>query len=119
MKPEDKLINERIDKLNQIKDMGINPYPYRFTKKNKSSEILEKFTKAGHAPGKESVSLAGRILTIRLMGKACFAHVQDEDGKIQIYVRQDEIGEKSYGLLKKLDMGDMIGFEGSVFKTKA
>ena len=119
MKPEDKLINERIDKLNQIKDMGINPYPYRFTKKNKSSEILEKFTKAGHAPGKESVSLAGRILTIRLMGKACFAHVQDEDGKIQIYVRQDEIGERSYGLLKKLDMGDMIGFEGFVFKTKA
>jgi len=119
MDTESQLIKQRIDKLKQIKDMGFNPYPYKFHQKHHASEILEKFKKAGHVPGKEQVSVAGRIMTLRLMGKASFLHIQDETGKIQIYVRQDEVGEKNYNLFKKFDMGDIIGVEGSVFKTKA
>ena len=119
MDAESQLIKQRIDKLNEIKKLGFNPYPYKFSQKNHSSEILEKFKKAEHEPSKEQVSLAGRIMTLRLMGKASFVHVQDETGKIQVYVRQDEIGEKNYELFRKLDMGDIIGVEGSVFKTKA
>ena len=64
---ESQLIKQRIDKLNEIKKLGFNPYPYKFSQKNHSSEILEKFKKAKHEPSKEQVSLAGRIMTLRLL----------------------------------------------------
>src|SRR3989344_5044100 len=120
MNTEDQLVQQRIEKLNQIKSMGINPYPYNFNQKNHASEILNKFKKLKkHEITKEKVFIAGRIMTIRLMGKASFLHIQDETGKIQVYVRQDDIGENSYNLFKKFDMGDIIGIEGIVFSTKA
>ena len=120
MNTEDQLVQQRIEKLNQIKSMGINPYPYNFNQKNHASEILNKFKKLKkHEITKEKVSIAGRIMTIRLMGKASFLHIQDETGKIQVYLRQDDIGENSYTLFRKFDMGDIIGIEGIVFSTKA
>ena len=120
MNPEEQLIQQRIEKIRQIREMGINPYPYKFNQKNHSSEILEKFRGLkSHEQTKEKVSMAGRIMTIRLMGKASFLHLQDETGKIQVYLRQDDIGEKSYNLFKKFDIGDIMGVEGLVFKTKA
>ena len=120
MNAEEQLIQQRIEKLNQIKKMGTNPYPYTFNKKNHASEILEKYKKLkDHEITKDNVSIAGRIMTLRLMGKASFLHLQDETGKIQVYLRQDDIGEKNYELFRKFDMGDIIGIEGNVFKTKA
>jgi len=120
MNTEDQLIAQRIEKLNQIRASGVNPYPYNFNQKDHASEILEKYKKLkNHEVTKEKVSIAGRIMTIRLMGKASFLHIQDETGKIQAYVRQDDIGEKSYELFKKFDMGDIIGIEGIIFSTKA
>jgi len=120
MNTEDQLVQQRIEKLNQIKSMGINPYPYNFNQKNHASEILNKFKKLKkHEITKEKVFIAGRIMTIRLMGKASFLHIQDETGKIQVYLRQDDIGENSYTLFRKFDMGDIIGIEGIVFSTKA
>src|SRR3989344_22260 len=120
MKPEDQLINQRIDKLNQIRDFGVNPYPYRFNQKNHADEILEKFKKLKtHTITKTKVSMAGRIMSFRLMGKSSFIHIQDWTNKIQVYVKQDEIGDKSYKIFRKFDIGDIIGVEGIVFTTKA
>tara|TARA_Y100000034_G_scaffold135760_1_gene208987 strand:- start:672 stop:2195 length:1524 start_codon:yes stop_codon:yes gene_type:complete len=120
MKPEDQLIKQRIEKVKQIRELGINPYPYEFNQKNHAREILEKFKKLKkHQTTKTKVSVAGRIMSFRLMGKASFIHLQDETGKIQIYVSQKEVGERLYKVFKKFDMGDIIGVEGKVFTTKA
>ena len=65
----------------------------------------------------KDVKVAGRIMAIRRMGKASFAHIQDKDGKLQIYLKKDDVGEY-YDVFKLLDIGDIIGVEGFVFKTK-
>ena len=70
---------QRLDKLNKLKQLKINPYPYKFEKTHQSKEILDNASKI-----KKPVSVAGRLVTIRNMGKASFAHIQDESGKIQI-----------------------------------
>ncbi len=116
---ENKLIEERLKKLEEIKKLGINPYPYKFDQKNHTKEILEKYEKLNREEKtKDEVSIAGRIMTIREMGKASFAHIQDITGKIQIYIREDEIGKENYSLLKKLDLGDLVGIKGLIFRTK-
>ena len=63
------------------------------------------------------VSVAGRIMTKRRKGKVCFMHIQDRDGQIQLYVRKDTIGEEAYEIVKKGDIGDIIGIKGTVFMT--
>ena len=79
---ENKLVQERINKLNVLREKGINPYPQVFNKKNNSKEISEKYKKLGkEAQTKDKVSIAGRIMTMRQMGKASFAHIQDQEGK--------------------------------------
>lgn len=114
------LIKQRIEKVKQIRELGINPYPYKFNQKDHAKDILEKFKKLKkHQTTKTKVSIAGRIMTLRLMGKASFAHIQDQSGRIQIYVRQDDVGIKTYKLFKKFEMGDIIGIEGNIFTTKA
>lgn len=118
MEPENHLIKERMNKLAELKSWKINPYPYSFDKKNPASEIRANFDKL--KPEEDSgkmVSVAGRIITTRDMGKAAFFNIQDETGKIQVYIRKDEIGEK-YKVFKKCDNGDFAGIKGSVFKTK-
>lgn len=106
----------RIQALEEIEKLGIEPYPYNFSKKNNSKEILEKFKDENPDEFKE-VSLAGRIMSVRNMGKASFYHIQDEQGKIQVYFRKNEL-EDFYDILKKMDIGDIIGVEGFVFRTK-
>ncbi len=119
MESEERLINQKKQKLEGIKKLGINPYPYSFNKKNNSAEILNKYRKLKKEEHtKNIVSVAGRIMALREMGKASFAHLQDQDGRIQVYFREDQIGEKSYNLFRKLDLGDIIGVEGTVFRTK-
>jgi len=118
MEDENKLIKERKDKLARIRELNIDPYPYSFDVKHKSSELLEKFDKLKpEEHSKSKAIVAGRIMQIRKMGKAAFAHIQDDTGKIQIYFRKDDLGEK-FTLFKLLDIGDIIGVEGSIFKTK-
>jgi lysyl-tRNA synthetase class 2 len=120
MNTEEMLMKQKIDKLNSIKEMGINPYPYNFIQKNHASDIFEKFDELKKEEKTRSdVSIAGRIVSFRLMGKASFIHVQDSSGKIQSFVSKDEVGEDNYKLFRKLDLGDIIGVEGQVFRTKA
>jgi len=118
MSNENNLIKERIKKLNEIQKEKINPYPYSYDKKNNVKDILEKHKKLkAEQKTSHSVSIAGRIMNMRKMGKASFIHVQDGGGKMQVYLRADNLGKK-YDLLGNLDIGDIIGIKGNVFATK-
>lgn len=119
MSTEERLIAERLQKLEEIKKLGINPYPYSFDKKDNTKEILEKFSKLKkEEKTKSKVSIAGRITAIRKMGKASFGNLLDSTGKIQFYIREDGVGKENYELFNKLDLGDIVGIEGTVFRTK-
>lgn len=104
----------RRQKLERLKELGINPYPYKFNRTDFSKDILDQLNKY---TGKK-VSVAGRLMSIREHGKVSFGHVMDLKGKIQIYVRQDEVGESKYEIFNLLDIGDIIGVTGEVFKTR-
>jgi len=108
------LMLRRREELEQLTNLGINPYPYEFSRDAFSTEIIQQFK--DDAP-KRIVSIAGRIMSIRRMGKASFCHVQDSQGRIQIYLRRDDIGT-SYDAFKLMDIGDIIGVVGFVFRTK-
>jgi lysyl-tRNA synthetase, class II len=119
MEDENKLVQEKISKLNEIRDIGANPYPYNFEKKDEAKKIQEKYASlAAEEKSDDDIKIAGRIMNLRRMGKATFMHIMDESGKVQIYIRKDDIGEDAYTLLKKSDIGDIIGVIGTIFKTK-
>ena len=105
----------RREKLKELQDAGKDPFMINtFGQDHHSAQIIADFDKL---EGK-IVTIAGRIMTKRIMGKASFVHIADRDGQIQAYVRQSEIGEESYADFKKLDIGDIIGIKGEVFKTQ-
>ncbi len=113
-------IKVRLDKLKALREKGVNPYPTRFDPTHHSADLLEKYKDLQAAEHREAdkVSIAGRLVTIRGMGKSSFAHILDGQGKIQVYVKLDGIGEKDYEIFKMLDLGDIIGVKGFPFKTK-
>ncbi len=104
----------RREELEELKKRGFNPYPHEFNRTHFSKEIIDSFKDEPNPP---TVSIAGRIMSIRRMGKASFCHVQDSAGRIQAYLKKDDVGE-SYDSFKLLDIGDIIGVEGYVFRTK-
>ena len=106
----------RLDKIEKLKEMDINPYPYEYKTTHYSNEILEEFETLSES--KEEVSLAGRIMSIRGHGKTGFGHIVDDKGKLQIYIRKDRLSEKEFAVFKLLDIGDFIGITGEVFKTR-
>jgi len=108
------LMKRRREELEHLRSAGVNPYPYEFERNATAKEILENYK--DDMP-QWIVSVAGRIVSLRRMGKASFCHVQDMTGKIQAYLKRDDLGE-SYDHFKLLDIGDIIGVEGFVFKTK-
>src|SRR3989338_7195897 len=108
MKPEDLMIKDRKKKLDALRKEGVNPYPYHFEHKDHAADLLKKFEYLGnHEETDHTVSLAGRIMTHRVMGKAGFAHLQDQSGRIQIYVREDVLGEKEYKHFATTDLGEI------------
>ena len=108
------IIDYRIEKLSKLKEAGVEPYPQNFTPDYFSQNIIDNFNELEN----KDVILAGRIMSIRKMGKASFFHLQDQLGKIQIFIKRDDIGEDNYSNFKLLDIGDFVGIEGHVFKTK-
>ncbi len=109
------LLKVRREKLAVLQDGGKNPFEItKYDASHHSTEIKENFDTL---EGKR-VTIAGRIMSKRLMGKASFCNVQDLQGNIQSYVARDSIGEESYAEFKKYDVGDIVGLEGEVFKTK-
>ena len=117
--PEEINVNEiiqaRRDKLAALTEAGNDPYSaVKYDKSHFSQEIKSDFE---NLEGKKA-SIAGRLMSKRIMGKASFAHVLDEQGTIQIYAKRDVMGEEAYKAFKKLDIGDIVGFSGEVFKTQ-
>lgn len=106
-------MQRRLEELEELNKKGIPAFAYSYDVNSYSKEIKDNFEKY---EGKD-VKIAGRIMTLRRMGKASFAHLQDHHGRIQIYLKKDDIGDY-YDVFKLLDIGDIIGVEGYVFKTK-
>ena len=110
----------RREKMQELIDKGIDPFGQRFDVTAYSKGIKEQYGDKTHEELEEmavEVSVAGRIMTKRRKGKVCFMHIQDRDGQIQLYVRKDTIGEEAYEIVKKGDIGDIIGIKGTVFMT--
>jgi len=114
---EDRFYEERMRKLEDLKSAGVDVYPYDFDKADSTIDILEKYSNVSEEPSQDVVKLAGRVMNLRRMGKASFGHIQDSYGKIQFYIRQEDCPE-DYKIFKKIDIGDWIGIEGHVFRTK-
>jgi lysyl-tRNA synthetase class 2 len=112
-------IQQRLAKLERIRAQGINPYPHRYHRTCSIKQAIALFQRyeAGDAEEVGSLHLAGRITANRSMGKAAFLDIRDGSEKIQVYLRQDILGER-YQCLHDLDLGDFIGVEGRLFKTK-
>lgn len=104
-----------MDKLSRLREQGVLPYAYRFEQTHLAVELQEKFDELQH---NNEVKIAGRLVSRRRHGKTQFAHLQDRSGKMQIYFRQDTLGQENYELLELLDIGDILGVRGEVFKTK-
>ncbi|MBB5149531.1 lysyl-tRNA synthetase class 2 [Ureibacillus thermosphaericus] len=112
----------RRQKLSDIREKGIDPFGQRFERTHLSSDVFKQFdvfTKEELEEKNDEVVIAGRIMTKRGKGKAGFAHIQDLAGQIQIYVRQDRVGDEAYDLFKHADLGDIVGIRGVVFRTNA
>jgi len=104
----------RLEKLAELKEMGIEPFGRRFERDSMAQNIKETFSEW---EGK-TIAIAGRIMSKRRHGKAGFANLADLSGSIQLYFRQDDLGPEKYELYKKLDIGDILGIQGEVFRTQ-
>ena len=114
-KDENELLKVRRTKLDDLKERGKNPFEItKFDVTHHSKEIKDNFD----ALEGQDVTIAGRMMFKRVMGKASFCNIQDLKGRIQAYVARDEIGEEDYADFKKYDVGDILGITGRVFKTK-
>ena len=113
-------IRERLQKLEDLGRDGIDPYPSTFPVTHQAGDLTRRYASADDATlaAAEAVALAGRVLSLRGHGKASFAHLKDQSGRIQIYVRQDAVGESAYGLFRRIDVGDFLGVRGRLFRTK-
>jgi len=114
------LLQIRRDKLDELRGLGIDPFGRKFERTHNAHDIVqayEELNKEDLEQQEIKVSIAGRIMQKRGMGKAAFAHIQDLSGKIQIYVRKDSVEENKFAAFNLLDIGDIVGVEGTVFKT--
>lgn len=112
----------RIEKLERLQEEGYNPFGTRFERTHTTSELqdaYDEYSKEQLAEKEDEahVAIAGRIMTKRGKGKAGFAHVQDLQGQVQLYVRKDQVGEEQYEKFQTIDIGDIVAVEGVPFKT--
>ncbi len=103
----------RREKLASLRERGIDPYRGEFKPDTSAQTVIDHFQQIEGA----KCAVAGRIVSFRSHGKASFAHLEDRSGKIQLYAKQDILGEEAYGLFRQLDLGDLIGVTGEIFKT--
>jgi lysyl-tRNA synthetase class 2 len=112
---------QRRKKLSEIESLGHSPYPHKFARSHTPREIGERFgglTAEELAAKSTAVRVAGRIVALRPHGKAGFAHLAGDGGRVQIYVRLDVVGEQAFKLFQLLDLGDIVGVSGGLFRTK-
>ncbi len=104
----------RREKLKELRERGIAPFAYRYERTHTAAEAAAAVTPEREA----AVSVAGRLVSLRGHGKTTFAHLEDPTGRIQLYFKRDELGEAAYDLVSLLDLGDIVGVRGTVFRTK-
>ncbi|MDI9633445.1 MAG: lysine--tRNA ligase [Methanolinea sp.] len=110
---------QREEKARELRARGIDPYPYTFAGRQTVASVRERAANAGHERGTEVFRVAGRLSTIRNHGKTVFADLQDETGRIQLYIRKNDLGDAKFSLfLECLERGDIVGAEGPAFRTK-
>ena len=110
---KESLVMEQWKKVDELKELGVNPFGHKFDKKYMVGDILT------HTPEENlKYKTAGRIMAYRGKGKAVFVHIEDRSGRIQVYLRQDALGEQVFEIVKKIGVGDIIGVEGEIFITK-
>ena len=117
---EEELIAQRLEKLERLRANHIDPYPPRYPRTHTTQQAVALFEaqeRAGNPHPPEQVSVAGRITALRRMGKASFLDIRDGSGRLQLHLRQDLLGE-GYGLLSELDLGDFLGAQGPLFRTR-
>jgi len=105
----------RLEKLDKLKALGINPFAYEFRNNTPIKDIVANFQETTPP---QVTTAAGRILSIRAHGKAAFMDLRDKTGKIQIYIKKDKVSELNYQIYELLDIGDIIGVKGQLFKTR-
>ena len=112
----------RREKLEELKTKGIDPFGQRFDRNNNTETLRQKFDKYSkeelHDMETEQVKIAGRLMTKRGKGKAGFANIMDQFGQVQLYVRLDAVGEEQFELFNRADLGDILGIEGKIMKTR-
>ncbi|MGH9336756.1 MAG: amino acid--tRNA ligase-related protein, partial [Vicinamibacteria bacterium] len=121
MSIEERIEGERRVKRQKIADLGVDVYPTRFDRTHTVSEAYSQFQdRSAEDLDKEPVHVrtAGRIVALRPFGKAAFATLSDGEGKLQVYIRKDAVSERDFAVYENLDLGDIIGVEGPLFRTK-
>ena len=108
----------RLDKIDALRVMGVNPYPYAWEVDSKAAELVESYRDPEKPEEGPRVSLAGRVMSYRSKGKVTFMHIDDGQGRIQLYVRSEEVGNETYETVKLIDIGDIVGARGYVFRTR-
>ncbi len=114
MDNENDLWRVRLDKLDVLRQGGIEPYADRYDRTHKAASIIDEFEQL---EGQE-VRIAGRMMSKRDQGKVIFTHIQDLSGRVQIYIKMDDVGAQKFELISKFDVGDIIGVQGTVFRTR-
>ncbi len=118
------LLRARREKLRALEERGLQPYAYRYERSHRSDkaratfEAAESADELGEEGTTEPVRVAGRLLSWRSHGKTAFSHIEDGGGRIQLYFRRNDLGEEPYALLELLDLGDWVGVEGPLFRTR-
>src|SRR5947209_2078749 len=117
---EDELLKQRLARIREIEALGYRPYGRRFNFTHTIPEILARYgaKTAEELVPEVRVRVAGRLMTLRHMGKAGFAHLQQNGERLQIYVKKDAVGERDYALFKLVDLGDILGVDGYLFRTR-
>ena len=120
MSLEDDLLKQRLTRIREIEALGYRGYGRRFEFTHTVPAILAEYgaKTAEELVPEVRVRIAGRLMTLRHMGKAGFAHVQQNGERLQIYVKKDAVGERDFALFKLLDIGDILGVEGYLFRTR-
>ncbi len=109
----------RKNKLKELQAKGLNPYAkYKYLRTHNTAQVRKEFANAGQERTAQDISIAGRIMGMRLHGKAGFADLQDREGRVQVHFKLDELGKDNFELFRSLDKGDIVGVRGPVFRTK-
>ena len=119
--PDNSLKAEKRKKLHALKERGINPFPYSFEKTSSTQALVQEYAdvlKAGDKRTEKIYKIAGRLMTLRVMGKASFFNIQDQEGSLQCYIRPEELTETEKTSFDLIDLGDFVGLEGFVFKSQ-